>query len=142
MLQELQRHELSIEPRMKPPESLTGTYFDKQLLEIERFGGAILIAENDGIACGYATYMTHCPNEDEEEVEYTYGYVADLAVTAEMRGAGTGRRLLEACEQGARAAGAKVLRISVLSQNERALGLYRSFGFSDRVTELEKPLGN
>ena len=141
LLRELQSHERDIEPRMKPPECLGGAYFDNQLSEIERYGGAILIAESDGMACGYATYMTHCQNDDEEEVECTYAYVADLAVTAAMRGTGIGRQLLKACEQGARVAGAKVLRISVLSQNESALGLYRSFGFSDRVTELEKPLG-
>lgn len=141
LLWELQGYEREIEPRVKPPEMLSETYFDRHLAEIEQYGGAILIAENDGSPCGYAVYMTHYPNEDEDEIDYTYAYVADLAVTAEVRGKGIGRQLLEACERGAREAGAKVLRISVLSQNQPAIGLYRSFGFSDRVTELEKPLG-
>ena len=140
LLWELQRYEREIEPRVKPPEMLSDAYFDKHLSDVEQYGGGILIAENGDKPCGYAVYMTHFPNDDDDEIDYTYAYVADLAVTAEVRGRGIGRKLLETCEQAARAAGAEVLRIHVLSQNEPAIGLYRSFGFSDRVTELEKPL--
>ncbi|MEM7427205.1 MAG: GNAT family N-acetyltransferase [Pseudomonadota bacterium] len=140
LLRELQAHEQVFEPRMKPPEALGADYFDGLLDDMKSQGGAILIAENRSIACGYAVYLTHVPNDDEDEIDYTYAYVSDVAVTAEARGRGVGRMLLDACERGAREAGAQVLRISVLSQNERAIGLYRSFGFSDRVTELEKRL--
>ena len=140
LLRELQDFERDIEARLKPPEQLGGEHLDNLLKKIERCGGAVLIAESHGKTCGYAAYMTHIPNDDEDEIDYTYAYVSILAVTAGMRNMGIGRLLLQHCEAGARAAGASVLRISVLSQNERAAGLYRSFGFSDRVTELEKPL--
>ncbi len=140
LIRELQTYESEIEPRVKPPEELGDEYVDRLLSEIAKHGGAMLIAENAGEVCGYAAYMAQIPNDDEDEIDYTYAYVADVAVTADLRGKGVGRKLLEVCERGSREAGAEVLRISVLSQNAPAIGLYRNFGFSDRVTELEKPL--
>ena len=57
--------------------------------------------------------------------------VHDLAVIPARRGQGIGRALLAEAERRARAAGCCRLTLEVQESNERARGLYRSFGFED-----------
>jgi GNAT superfamily N-acetyltransferase len=57
--------------------------------------------------------------------------IHDLAVLPEWRGKGVGRSLLAAAEDRARRRGCCRLTLEVQDDNERARGLYGSFGFSD-----------
>jgi ribosomal protein S18 acetylase RimI-like enzyme len=57
--------------------------------------------------------------------------VHDLAVLPDHRGRGVGRALLAGVEGRARARGCCKLTLEVLDENERARGLYASFGFTD-----------
>jgi len=57
----------------------------------------------------------------------------DLAVLPSWRGKGVGRKLLAAVEVGARVLGCCKLTLEVLDTNQRARGLYASFGFDDFV---------
>ena len=57
--------------------------------------------------------------------------VHDLAVLPKFRGQGIGRRLLAAAEERACALDCCKLTLEVLEHNERARGLYASFGFGD-----------
>lgn len=57
--------------------------------------------------------------------------IHDIAVAASHRGRGIGRLLLERVESEARQIGCCKLTLEVRSDNDRALGLYRSFGFRD-----------
>ncbi|MBW8304949.1 MAG: GNAT family N-acetyltransferase [Brevundimonas sp.] len=60
------------------------------------------------------------------------GYeVAKMTVSPAARGLGLGRRLLEACETAARAAGAPRLYLETSSTLVPAGALYRGFGFVD-----------
>lgn len=59
--------------------------------------------------------------------------IHDLAVLPAYRGRGIGRALLGAAEERARRAGCCRLTLEVLENNERARGLYRSFGFADSM---------
>ena len=76
--------------------------------------------------------------------------VHDLAVIPTQRGKGIGSRLLAEAERYAREAGCCRLTLEVQESNERARGLYRSFGFDDlelggkalRTFFLSKPLGD
>lgn len=56
--------------------------------------------------------------------------IHDLVVLPQSRGAGVGRRLLEAVERRALELGCCKLTLEVLDRNERALGVYRAFGFA------------
>ncbi len=96
----------------------------------------------DGAALlGYAVILTEVSSEDQpDEIDYTYAYIQDLAVSAPARGRGLGSRLLARCEEIAREAGAKWLRVSVLSANDPAVGAYRKAGFGSLLLEMEKPL--
>ncbi|MBV9077382.1 MAG: GNAT family N-acetyltransferase [Methylobacteriaceae bacterium] len=55
--------------------------------------------------------------------------LTSLAVTARAAGQGIGRRLVEACAEGARARGADRLRLEVRADNARAIRLYEAIGF-------------
>lgn len=56
--------------------------------------------------------------------------VEDVFVTAEARGSGLGRTLVEAAMQRARERGARRMELDVNERNAAALALYGSFGFS------------
>ncbi len=105
-------------------------------------GGRIFMAEREGEAIGCCALMAM----DDGGYE-----VAKMTVSPAARGLGLGRRLLEACEAAARAAGAPRLYLETSSTLEPAGALYRSFGFVDLPPRpspyvradvwMEKPLG-
>ena len=141
-VRELQDHERAIEPRMKPTEDIIGTYVDTMLEQCAACEGAILVAEAGGAIVGYVCVHAAAPNEDPDEIDYTFAYVSDVAVNSSQRGRGIGKTLLEAAREYAQDHGAACLRISVLAENAGALSLYRSFGFAPRVIELEMSIGD
>jgi [ribosomal protein S18]-alanine N-acetyltransferase len=59
------------------------------------------------------------------------GELANVAVTPRLRGRGLGRHLLARVLEVARERGIETMFLEVRASNERALELYRSFGFSD-----------
>ena len=83
-------------------------------------GGAIFIAERDGQAVGCCSLMA-MPDGGFE--------VGKMAVAADAQGLGLGRRLLDACEAHARAAGAPRLYLETNSAQTHAIALYDRFGF-------------
>ncbi len=139
-VRQLQTHERQFEPRMKPAEDIIHTYVDDHLKRCATCDGAILIAELDGEVVGYTSVFAATPNDDPDEIDYTYALVNDLAVTAARRGQGIGKALLIAAQDFARDRGAIRLRIFGLADNTGAVSLYMRFGFKPRVTEFEMPI--
>lgn len=84
-------------------------------------GGHIFIAERDGQAVGCCALLPMADGGLE---------VAKMTVAPAARGLGLARRLLEACEATARAAGAPRLYLETSSTLVPALGLYHWFGFT------------
>ncbi len=83
-------------------------------------GGRIFVAELGGAVVGTCAVVPWSGRELE---------LAKLAVSAEARGQGVGRRLVEACLDHARAAGAPRVVLLSNSQLTSALRLYRALGF-------------
>ena len=83
-------------------------------------GGVIFIAERDGEAVGCCSLMV-MPDVGFE--------VGKMAVAADAQGLGLGRKLLDACEAYARAAGAPRLYLETNSAQTPAIALYGRFGF-------------
>jgi RimJ/RimL family protein N-acetyltransferase len=54
-----------------------------------------------------------------------------MSVVADRRGMGIGTALLEQCVRWAKEVGVEKLALSVYPDNERAIGLYRKFGFTE-----------
>jgi ribosomal protein S18 acetylase RimI-like enzyme len=61
--------------------------------------------------------------------------IHDIAVSPAARGKGIGRKLLQAVEAEARSLGCGKVTLEVRSDNQRAMGLYRSVGFKSTEPE-------
>lgn len=85
---------------------------------------AILVAEEDGALCGWASLNRYSPR-------LAYDGVADLSiyVRRELRGRGLGSALLEELEASARANGFHKLVLFAFDFNEPGQRLYRRSGF-------------
>ena len=143
LVRELQVAESAFYDRMKPPEEIGDWYVDYLLEACARDAGMILVACDGAEVVGYVVVLTAVSSADEvDEIDYSYAQIKDLAVTGRLRGEGIGARLIARAEQISRQAGARWLRISVLSDNEAAIGLYRKSGFRPLVSYLEKKLGD
>ena len=83
-----------------------------------------LLAEVEGRLVGTAGIACVCPKEKTR-------HRAELGISVERDfwGLGVGRALMEGCIACAVRAGYAQLELSVFSDNERALALYRSLGF-------------
>ena len=113
-------------------EAWIGKYFaleakDREVLgdpqgKIIAKGGMIFMAVRDGQTVGCVA-MIRMPDGGYE--------VAKMTVSEELRGAGLGKRLMQACIEAGQAAGAPRLYLETNSSLAPAIGLYRAMGFRD-----------
>lgn len=89
-------------------------------------GGAILMAEREGVALGTVALVPH----GEGELE-----VAKMGVTPEARGLGIGRMLMQAAIQKGREMGARRLVLETNSKLAVAVRLYEACGFQHMSEE-------
>lgn len=87
----------------------------------------------DGTVVGFAHMVLHGMRRDPfasclHSTRPGEAYIEELAVSADARGQGVGTKLLERCEEMARARGATVLSLAVVKGNP-AIRLYERFGF-------------
>lgn len=78
--------------------------------------------------------------QEVDEITYGFAYLSDLAVASSARKRGIGRLLVAECENIARAAGRRWLRLGVLAGNGNARRFYKDLGFEEISLELEKNL--
>jgi ribosomal protein S18 acetylase RimI-like enzyme len=140
LVRQLQVHEGRYYDRMLPPEDIAGWYVDALKADCRQHAGHIRMACINGRVAGYCAILTRVEADDIDETPYTYAYVSELAVAEHARGNGIGKALLADAEQLARTAGARWLRVSVLTRNTLAHEVYKSYGFTDRLVNMEKPL--
>ena len=137
---ELQDYERRLDQRMPSGAQIVDAYVPEMLKRCAKYHGKILVADQDEEIAGYATVWTKFQSEEIEDGDMECGVVADLVVREGFRNRGIGRELLIAAEKQVIAAGVRRLRIGVLAQNRVARQLYKSFGFSDYLLQLEKEL--
>lgn len=141
LVRELQAHESAIYDRMKPVDAIGPWYVDKMKIDVAKYKGTFLVADEGRKLLGYASLLTEVTSADDpDEILYSYAYVGDLAVTVSYRGQGVGRALVEECEKIARAAGQKWLRLGVLAANQTAREFYNRMGLEEKLLTLEKKL--
>lgn len=85
-----------------------------------------ILAEADGRVIGSAGIWCI---RDREKLRHRAGF--GIGIDQVFWGLGIGRALTEACIECARAAGYAQLELDVLADNEKALALYRSLGFTE-----------
>lgn len=140
IVRDLQGHEALIYDRAKQAEEIGPWYVDAIKQDVAEHTGRILVAEADGIIAGYATLLFFNSAKELDEVFYTYAHVGDLGVLASHRGRGIGSEILAACEDAARSAGHKWLRLGVIADNDGAVRLYERAGFRAAFHTMEKAL--
>ena len=138
---ELQDFERELDARMPPGSHIVDDYVANMLAKCAEHDGKVFVAGTGHDVAGYVTLLSRVPSDGLEDGEYEYGLISDLVVLEPYRSNGIGTALLRHAEEFAREQGIEWLRIGVLSGNRPALDLYRSLGFADRYTELEKNLG-
>jgi ribosomal protein S18 acetylase RimI-like enzyme len=98
--------------------------------DIDLLGAELAVAEDDesGVVLGYVTMQC--------DPESRIGWIHNLAVAAEARGLGLGRRLIEHALSHFRAAAMTVARIETLEQNAIGQRLYPSLGFVEVARQI------
>lgn len=141
ILRDLFASELKLYDRTRAPHEIAADYVANLREEAEKSKGVMLVAETDGAVVGYCTLHTHRDTfGDTDEIFYEYAHIGDLSVREHCRSLGVGTRLIERCEEIARAAGIKWLRLNVLAANKGARRLYAARGFEENQINLEKAL--
>ncbi len=101
--------------------------------------GDLLVATGDGALCGYIFYSwDSSPLRTVKKV----GMIYDLYVVPECRGRGAGTALLGHALEELKTHGAQLVRLSVMSNNSRAISLYSRFGFVEQLKTMELRLQN
>jgi GNAT superfamily N-acetyltransferase len=99
---------------------------------------AVAVRNKDGRVVGFVQMSLHgqkgrdCCASLMHTLRPGEAYIEQMMVDAETRGQGIGTRLLEWCEETARAKGATLLSLGVVTGNP-AERLYKRFGFEDHV---------
>ena len=93
-------------------------------------GGTVFIAERDGAVVGTAAVLPHGPGEV---------LLLKVTVAGAARGAGLGRRLVEASIVRAREMGAHTMMLVSSSRLQAALRLYEGMGFTHRPLPSPPP---
>ena len=139
---ELQDFERALDPRMPSGKSIADDYVADLHVRCHQHYGQILVAEEGETLAGYVVILTRVQSSELEDGDLEFGLIADLIVRSEFRGAGLGRRLMDAAELFAKEKGVRWLRIGVMAENQAARKLYLSTGFSELHVDLEKDLGS
>lgn len=99
--------------------------------------GEVFLARDEGEIVGFVTATVE---PDRYERDCRRGVVGNLYVRPGARDAGVGGRLLEAAEAALSEAGADVVALEALADNESARRFYRRHGYEPHRVELEKEL--
>jgi GNAT superfamily N-acetyltransferase len=126
----LQEFERTMEPRLRPGESMADEYFAQIRRRCDEADGQVFVALAGGAVVGFVAVLAREAFTGLEDPPGTYGLVTDLVVLESHRNKRIGRELLERAEVFARAAGAQELRVGVLAKNAAARHLYLSAGFA------------
>ena len=106
---------------------------EEWLAERTRSGNPVLVADDDGVAVGFATYA-------QWRVKWGYRHTVEdsVYIAATHQGRGIGRELLVQLVDHATAAGHHVMLADIESGNAASIALHKSLGFADvgRLNEI------
>ncbi len=100
-------------------ECFSTPWSENALLESMSAGTHFFVAEKDNRILGYGGVSLVC---DE-------GYITNIAVKEEFRNSGVGRLILTRLINFVRNSGGAFISLEVRTSNEKAIGLYKKFGF-------------
>lgn len=135
----LQHYEHALESNRRIDAQFAEEHYTSLVPQLLAHRGKVFIAEEPkGRVVGWVAAY-----EKEGEIyvlaeDRRYGFIAELYVVEEARGAGIGRLLIAACEDWARKLGLSTVRIGVLAGNSRAIGAYARAGYKPYSLEVRK----
>lgn len=97
---------------------------------------ALFVLDGGGALCGFL-WLVLCENNWTSE---RYGYVNNIYVTAENRGQGLGKTLMQQAESWFAYRRVKSVRLTVTASNEAACRLYQSCGYAISRHEMDKEI--
>jgi GNAT superfamily N-acetyltransferase len=136
----LQDYEAAFEPnRRRDPDFAADHWRDVQHTCAQKHG-AMFIAEDAGQPVGWAFAYEEHGELFVTEPERRHGFLAEVFVMPQARGAGHGKALIEACEEWSRGRGHKLLAIGVLARNARAIRAYEGSGYAPYTVTMRRYL--
>jgi ribosomal protein S18 acetylase RimI-like enzyme len=140
LLLELTSHEGSLSPQRATGPAAAAACLADDSEKAAEHGGAQIVAQQGDVVVGYLALRCGRTGPFVHEPLRDHVYIENIVVAAACRGTGVGQVLLEEAESFARAAGRKVLHLSVLEDNAIALKAYRRAGFETFAVEMAKVL--
>jgi len=137
----LQAHECTLEDNRAAPEDSTKAHVNHLLDDMARNSGCAFIAEIGGQPVGFVACSI-----DEDNGAYVkpahrwFGYINDIFVDENVRGAGVADLLVEAAEVHCRAQGVNQMRLYALANNKLARAYYEKSGWSLYEVSYRKSL--
>lgn len=95
----------------------------------------VLVAKAGRRVVGYLIFERR--RKTPLELPYQFAYISDLYVEPGHRRLGVGESLLRTCLDDLRSSGTRRVRLSVWSENWKAMSLYRKAGFKELMLTLE-----
>jgi len=102
---------------------------------------ALFVAEEGGQLLGLAEVYLRRDTPHPAAIEYAYGYLQSLIVTAPIRRRGMGRQLVAAAELWSREHGATEMRLACWEFAAGPLPFYEALGYRTMKRTLVRPLG-
>jgi ribosomal protein S18 acetylase RimI-like enzyme len=137
---QLQDFERALDTRLPRGADVADSYLQLLHERCREHEGVVLVAEEDAAVVGFVAVLTRYSSDEPDDDPAAFAYLTDLVVEPAHRRRGLGRKLLEAAEARARAAGVDCLRLSVKAGNAGAQALYVECGFEGYELVLEKRL--
>jgi ribosomal protein S18 acetylase RimI-like enzyme len=111
-------------------------WFGRELARSTGGGAVLLVAERDGAIVGYAYGARE--ERDWNMLLDAHGAIHDVFVEAPARGAGVGRRLVDAMVRELEALGAPRIVLSTMVGNDAAQRVFRACGFRPTMLEMTR----
>lgn len=136
---ELKEYESQFDPDYFTNEESVNRLF-KSILKEKENGGEIFVAESNNKIVGFVSLGIDDKNDELIVNKIPTAYISDIIVLEGYRGKGIGKALLKKAENFTKEKGLKYIKLIVFAENNKAIELYKSFGFEDYETTMIKEL--
>ena len=134
-------HVRGVPDRLRVPHPYGDTAAHETLVKVlHGEDAALFVAEERGRLIGLAEAYLRRDTPHPAAIEYVYGYLQSLIVTAAIRRRGLGRRLVAAAEEWSRERGASEMRLSCWEFAEGPLPFYEALGYRTMKRTLVRSL--
>lgn len=117
------------------------TYITQSFEKIQKEGGAVFVAEEEGQIIGCVIGMIDRVGPDNiERYPSVNGRINELVVLPEYRGQSVGNELMTLIEQYFSSKNCDVITLDCFAPNEDAYKFYKKLDYTDRVYLMMKPL--